>query len=134
MTTNYPATERYVERTRSSSVYIAGILMIVVGILGLTNSYLILASFVVFGWLISGLIGLGALAVGIGLLANSEWAYSAGTTIAILNVFMGIFELLGALNYHYLYLGWVGTASTIGIVTLILAAVSAFLIPRWVDW
>lgn len=79
-----------------------------VGICGLIDSYLILASLIVWGWLIVGGIGLFTLISGISLIGETSWGWSAGSSLAILNLFIGFIELIGAFNYHYAILGWIG--------------------------
>jgi hypothetical protein len=103
---------------------------VIVGICGFIDSYLILASLIVWGWLITGAIGLFTLASGIALMTGADWAWSAGTTLGILNLFIGFIELIGAFNYHYAILGWVGIGQAVGAVTLIFSAVALYLLYR----
>jgi hypothetical protein len=116
--------------TRPSTATIAGGLLVIVGICGFIDSYLILASLIVWGWLIVGAIGFFTLMSGIGLISGADWAWSAGSTLAILNLFIGFIELIGAFNYHYAVLGWVGIGQAVGVVTLLVSAVSLYLLYR----
>jgi hypothetical protein len=101
-----------------------------VGICGFIDSYLILASLIVWGWLIIGGIGFFTFISGIGLMAGADWAWEAGTTLGILNIFVGFVELIGAFNYHYAILGWVGLGQAIGAVTLLMSGISLYLLFR----
>ena len=104
--------------------------MIAVGICGFIDSYLILASLIVWGWLIVGGIGFFTFISGVGLLGGATWAWGAGSTLAILNLFIGFIELLGAFNYRYAVLGWVGIGQAVGAATLVLSAVTLYLLYR----
>jgi hypothetical protein len=96
----------------------------------LVNSSLIIASSIIWGWLIVGLIGLVTLACGIGLFGRSDWAYGLALNMSILNVFVGFIEILGSFNVAYAIRGWVGLGSAIGFGTLILSLVSIYLLFR----
>jgi hypothetical protein len=126
----YSQSQQYGQIRRSSSILIAGILMAVVGFLGLLNSYLILASAIILGWLIVGFVGIITLAAGIALLQGSEWAYSAATSLGVLNLFIGFIALLGALNYRYRIIGWVGIGQAVGVGIFVLSAIALFLLYR----
>jgi hypothetical protein len=115
---------------RPVTLVIAGIFLIGVGICGFIDSYLILASYIVWGWLIVGGIGLFTLISGIALVGGAVWAWSAATSLAIFNLFIGFIELIGAFNYHYAILGWTGIGQAVGVVTLILSAVALYLLYR----
>lgn len=104
--------------------------MVGVGICGFVDSYLILASYIIWGWLIVGGIGLFTLITGIALISGADWAWSAGTSLGILNLFIGFIELLGAFNYHYAILGWVGIGQGVGVATLVLSAIALYLLYR----
>ena len=104
--------------------------MVGVGICGFVDSYLILASYIVWGWLIVGAIGLFSLITGVALMGGATWAWSAGSTLSILNLFIGFIELIGAFNYHYAVLGWVGYGQAVGAATLVLSAISLYLLYR----
>ena len=118
------------ERGVPSSAVISGILLAIVGVLGFVNSYLILASSIIFGWLIVGLIGFFSIVAGISIIQDLEWGYSAGMTLGILNLFVGFIELIGAINVYYAIRGWIGIGQAIGISTLILSAVALYLMSR----
>jgi len=104
--------------------------LILVGICGLIDSYLILASLIVFGWLIVGGIGFFTLVSGLALMTGADWAWSAATSLAILSLFTGFIELIGAFNSHYAILGWVGIGQALGVATLLLSAISLYLLYR----
>ena len=124
------AKEGYRTARRPAIVPIAGALMIITGILGLSNSYLILASSIVWGWLISGIIGLITLGAGIGLFRRADWAYDVAINMAILNLFVGFIAFLGAFDVRYAILGWTGIGQGIGISIFILALISVILLSR----
>jgi hypothetical protein len=115
---------------RPSSVTIAGILLVLVGICGFIDSYLILASLILWGWLIIGGIGFFTLVSGLGLMTGAEWAWGAGTTLAILSLFAGFVELIGAFNVRYAILGWVGIGQAVGAATLVLSAIALYFLYR----
>ena len=108
----------------------AGICLVGVGICGFVDSYLILASYIIWGWLIIGGIGLFTLISGISLISGADWAWSAGTSLAILNLFIGFIELLGAFNYRYVILGWTAIGQGVGVATLILSALALYFLYR----
>lgn len=104
--------------------------MALVGICGFIDSYLILSSLIIWGWLIVGGIGLFTLISGIGLINGADWAWSAGSSLAIVNFFVGFIELIGAFNYHYIILGWVGIGQGVGVATIVLSAIALYLLYR----
>ena len=118
------------EKGRPIALTVAGISLVGVGICGFVDSYLILASYIVWGWLIIGGIGLFTLITGISLMSGADWAWSAGTSLGILNLFIGFIELLGAFNYHYAILGWVGIGQGVGVATLLLSAIALYFLYR----
>jgi len=63
-------------------------------------------------------------------MGGADWAWSVGSTFAILNLFVGFFELIGAFNYHYYILGLVGVGQALGAITLIFSAISLYLLYR----
>jgi hypothetical protein len=118
------------ELSRPAAASVAGIFLIGLGICGFIDSYLILASLIVWGWLIVGGIGLFTLIAGISLLTGASWGWGAATSLVFLNFFIGFIEIIGAFNYHYAVLGWVGVGQAVGAATLILSAVSLYLLYR----
>jgi len=104
--------------------------LIIVGVCGFIDSYLILASLIVWGWLIVGGLGFFTLVSGFALMSDADWAWSAGSTLAVMNLFVGFIELIGAFNYHYAILGWVGIGQAVGAATLVLSAISLYLLSR----
>jgi len=116
--------------TRPVASTVAGIFLIGVGICGFIDSYLILASVIIWGWLIVGGIGFFTLISGISLMTGADWSWSAGISLATLNLFIGFIELIGAFNYHYVILGWVGYGQALGAATLILSAIALYLLYR----
>jgi len=130
MTSNMQSSQEYFQAHRPGIVTIAGIMMILAGIFGFINSYLILASAIFFGWFIVGLIGLVSFATGIGLMLDADWAYTGALNLAILNLFVGFIEIIGAFNYHYAILGWVGIGQGIGFGTLGVSAIALYLLYR----
>jgi hypothetical protein len=118
------------EVRRPSTLPIIGIMLVIAGIFGFVNSYLILASVIIWGWLIVGLIGLATLAAGVAFFSDVDWAYEAGFNLSILNLFVGFIEMIGALNFHYAVLGWVGLGQGIGIGTIIVSAAALYFISR----
>ena len=123
-------TQQQEQKGRPFTLNIAGIFLIVVGIFGLIDSYLILASVIIWGWLIVGGIGFFTIVSGIALMTDVNWAWSGATSLAIMNLFLGFIELIGAFNYHYIILGWVGIGQAVGAGTLILSAISLYLLYR----
>ena len=99
MSSSHPPSEDYKKRGRPESITFAGLLLVIVGLLGFLNSYFILRSPVILGWLIVAVIGLGSLICGVGLLQTVDWAYDGGLTIAVLNFFLGAVEILGSFNH-----------------------------------
>jgi len=102
----------------------------IVGVLGFVDSYLILASSIVFGWFIIGAIGFVTLICGIALIRGVNWSWNVGTTMAILNIFVGFVESIGAFNSYYAILGWVGLGQGVGGATVILSAATLYLLFR----
>jgi hypothetical protein len=125
-----PQQQEQKQVSRPAALIVAGVFLVVVGILGFIDSYLILASYIIWGWLIVGGIGLFTLISGVALMGGAAWAWGAASSLAILNLFIGFIELLGAFNYHYAILGWVGIGQAVGAGTLILSAVSLYLLYR----
>lgn len=109
---------------------VVGLLMVIIGVLDLVDSALILGSAIIFGWLITGIIGLVTLACGVALFERTDWAYSVSLNLAILNVFVGFIEMIGAINYHYAIRGWVGIGEAVGVLTLIFSFTSIYILTR----
>jgi hypothetical protein len=118
------------EEHRPSSISVAGSLLILVGLLAFINSYLIITSANIWGWLIVGAIGLVSLACGIGLFQNANWSYNLGLTIAIMNFFLGAIEILGSFNDQYQIHGWLGAGEITGTLTVILTVLAVFFLYR----
>ena len=125
-----PQQEQKKELKRPTTLVAAGVCLVGVGICGFIDSYLILASLIVWGWLIIGGIGLFTFISGLALMGGADWAWGAGTSLSILNLFIGFIELIGAFNSHYVILGWVGYGQAVGAVTLILSAIGLYLLYR----
>jgi hypothetical protein len=123
-------TQRHIQSRRSTPIRVAGILMIIVGVFGLIDSYLILASTVIFGWLILGVIGFATLTTGVGLYHGGRWAWHTGVNLNILNLFIGFIEVLGAFNYRFVIRGWVGLGQALGAATIVLSAVTLAILYR----
>jgi len=104
--------------------------MVAVGIFGLIDSYLILASAIIFGWLIVGVIGFATLATGVGLIQGRRWAWHTGVNLNILNLFLGFIELLGAFNSRFVILGWAGLGQALGVATFTLSAITLVILYR----
>jgi hypothetical protein len=130
LTTSRSVQQQREQIARPSTLTIAGIFLIAIGICGFVDSYLILASSIIWGWLIVGGIGFFTLMSGFGVISGAPWAWSSGISFAVLNLFIGFIELIGAFNYHYVILGWVGLGQAIGIVTLLLSAIILYLLYR----
>ena len=122
--------QRHRERSRPTLVPVVGVLMLVIGVLDLVDSALILGSAIVFGWLITGIIGVFTFACGVALLERADWAYTVSKNMAILNIFVGFIEMIGAINYHYAIRGWVGVGEAVGVATLIFSLVSVYILFR----
>ncbi|MFI5419488.1 MAG: hypothetical protein ACHQ1H_00825 [Nitrososphaerales archaeon] len=113
---------------RPTGVAIAGIFTIIVGILGFIDSYFILASPLIFGWLIIGGIGFVALFSGIGLFTGADWAYGGATLMCLLSLFAGFIEIIGYFDPYLRISGWASYDVWIGVGTLASAAIAlAFL-------
>jgi len=113
-----------------NAALIAGIILIIVGIFGFIDSYLILASTILLGWLVVGFIGFASLLSGIGVLLGSDSAYAVAIIMSALNLFVGLTEFLGAFNHVFAIMGWVGLGQAVGAGTLVLAALSLYLLSR----
>lgn len=124
------ASQQQQQSVRLTAITVAGILLVLVGACGFINSYLILASLIVWGWLIVGGIGLFTFVTGIALMTGADWSWSAGSTLSILNLFMGFIEIIGAFNYRFVVLGWVGLGQGIGVATIVLSGISLFLLNQ----
>ena len=131
MGSSVPQGQTYVQVKKPSGIITAiGILEIVVGIFGFVDSYLLVASLIIFGWLIVGGIGLFTIAAGFGLLMDEDWAWGSSTVLCILNIFVGFIEILGAFNVMFIITGLVGIGQFVGVGTLVLSAVSLYLLFR----
>jgi len=124
------AKRQHARARRPAAATIAAVMMILAGILSLGNSYLILASSIVFGWLIVGIFGLLSITAGVGLFQRADWAYRVGVNFAIMDIFVGFVAVLGAFNIQFAVLGWSGIGQAIGTSILILGAISLFLVTR----
>lgn len=63
-------------------------------------------------------------------MTGADWSWSAGSTLSILNLFMGFIEIIGAFNYRFVVLGWVGLGQGIGVATIVLSGISLFLLNQ----
>ena len=129
MSTSYPATQRATPRP-PVSIPVAGVCLIIAGILAFVNSYLILASSIFWGWLILDFIGVGALVCGAALLEGFQWGYDGAGTIAVLMLIVGIIAVLGAFNIRFQILGWVGLGTAIGGAMIVLSALALIFLYR----
>lgn len=127
---NLKEKQRYARAHRPALVPVCAAAMITVGIFGLIDSFLILASSIIWGWLIIGIIGLVTLASGIGLFRRTDWAYGLAANFSILNLFVGFIELIGAFNTHYAILGLVGIGQAVGVGTFVLSALALCILTR----
>ena len=112
----------------SSSMAAAGILTIIVGILGFIDSWFILASPLVFGWLIIGGIGFLAFISGIGLFTGADWAWGGATLACLLSLFAGFIEMIGYFDAYLRITGWANTDLYIGLATLASSAIALALL------
>ena len=105
-------------------------MLAIVGVLCFVNSYLIIASSIVFGWFIVATIGAASLVVGICLIPGLGWAYSGTTNLAVLNLFIGFIEMIASLSPRYAILGWIGLGQAVGASTLVLSFAVLYLLNR----
>jgi hypothetical protein len=124
------AKQRYGAASRPAIASLSAFFMIICGFLAFANSYLLIASNIVFGWLIVGFFALFSLIAGIGLFQRADWAYRVGFNFAIIDMMIGFVALIGAFDPRYAVLGWTGIGQAIGVGLLVLGALSLIILSR----
>jgi hypothetical protein len=124
------ARQKYNLAKRPVLASVSAIAMIIAGILSLTNSYLILASLIISGWLIVGVFGIFSIVAGAGLLERKPWSYTVTIDFAIVDLFVGFIAFIGAFDPRYSILGWTGIGQGVGIGIFIMGIISLICVTR----
>jgi len=119
-----------IEEKRPSAATIGAILTVIVGILGFVQSWFIIASPLIFGWIIIGAIGLFAFISGLAMLTDAGWGWGIATLMCVLSVFAGFVEIIGSFIPYLRITGWSGIGGAIGVCTLVFSAAALYFLYR----